>query len=92
MKSEGQLIVAGTQGYILAKSPWWLTKSFEVRYEDSTKIEQYSTKFLGYGLRYEISDFAHMINGNGMRAYKLTRGESIAMAGIMETFLAKRKP
>ena len=92
VKSEGQLIVAGTQGYILAKSPWWLTKSFEVRYEDSTKIEQYSTKFLGYGLRYEISDFAHMINGNGMRAYKLTRGESIAMAGIMETFLAKRKP
>lgn len=92
VKSEGQLIVAGTKGYILAQSPWWLTKSFEVRYEDSTKIEQYSTKFLGYGLRYEISDFAHMINGNGMRAYKLTRGESIAMAGIMETFLAKRKP
>ena len=31
VKSEGQLIVAGTQGYILAPSPWWLTRSFEVR-------------------------------------------------------------
>ena len=27
-KSEGQLVVTGTNGYILAKSPWWLTKHF----------------------------------------------------------------
>ena len=29
-KTEGQLVVTGTNGYILAKSPWWLTKEFEV--------------------------------------------------------------
>jgi len=90
VKSEGQLIVAGTQGYILAPSPWWLTKSFEVRYEDAKKIDQYTVNFLGYGLRYEISDFVYMINGNGQRGYKLTRGESIVMAGIMEKFLEQR--
>lgn len=90
VKSEGQLIVAGTQGYILAPSPWWLTRSFEVRYEDAKKIDQHTVKFLGYGLRYEISDFVYMINGNGQRGYKLTRGESIAIAGIMERFLEQR--
>jgi choline-phosphate cytidylyltransferase len=68
-----------------------LTRSFEVRYEDASRIDKYATKFLSYGLRYEISDFAYMINGNGGRGYKLTRGESIAMAGIMEKFLEQRK-
>ena len=91
VKSEGQLIVAGTKGYILAESPWWLTKSFEVRYEDSAKVEKYATRYLGYGLRYEISDFAYMINGHEGRSYKFTEEESIAMADIMERFLAQRK-
>ncbi|MCR5063376.1 MAG: Gfo/Idh/MocA family oxidoreductase [Treponema sp.] len=91
VKSEGQLIIAGTKGYILAPSPWWLTKEFEVRYEDSNKIDRYAVKFLGAGLRYELSDFVHLINGNGERAFKLTAGESIAMARVMEKFMDERK-
>ena len=27
VKSEGQLVVAGTKGYVIAQSPWWLTES-----------------------------------------------------------------
>lgn len=91
VKSEGQLIVAGTKGYILAESPWWLTQSFEVRYEDSTKKDKYATRFLGQGLRYEISDFAYMINGHQSRNFKFTEEESIAMAGVMEQFLERRR-
>lgn len=90
VKSEGQLIIAGTNGYILAESPWWLTKYFEVRYEDSTKIDKYSVKFLGEGLRYEISEFVSVINGQNNRSYKLTQEESVAIADVMEKFLAKR--
>ena len=90
VKSEGQLIVAGTKGYILAESPWWLTRSFEVRYEDAGKIDKYATRYLGYGLRYEISDFAYMIGGHEGRGYKFTEEDSIAMADIMERFLAQR--
>lgn len=86
-KSEGQLVIAGTKGYILAKSPWWLTRYFEVRYEDPNKIESYSPKFLGDGLRYEISDFVSKINGKERQTFYLTRGESIAMAGVVEKFL-----
>ena len=41
VKSEGQLVVAGTQAYILAESPWWLTKRFVVRYENPSIIDSY---------------------------------------------------
>lgn len=91
VKSEGQLVIAGTNGYILAESPWWLTQYFEVRFEDPSKKERYFTKFLGQGLRYEISDFAYMIQGHRGRSFKFTEEESIAMAGVMEKFLAKRE-
>lgn len=91
VKSEGQLIIAGTKGYILAESPWWLTRTFEVRYEDPNKRDRYNVNFLGNGLRYEISDFVYTINGFGGRNFKLTQEESIAMAGIMEKFLDQRK-
>lgn len=91
VKSEGQLLISGTNGYILAESPWWLTQYFEVRFEDPAKKERYFSKFLGQGLRYEISDFAYMIHGHQGRSYKFTQEESIAIAGVMEKFLAKRK-
>lgn len=90
VKSEGQLLISGTKGYILAESPWWLTQYFEVRYEDPAKKDRYFSKFLGQGLRYEISDFAYMIQGHQGRSYKFTPEESIAIAGVMEDFLARR--
>lgn len=91
VKSEGQLVIAGTKGYILAESPWWLTRSFAVRFEDPRKIEQYSPKFLGDGLRYEIADFISKINGNEKMSHCLTQEESIAMAGVVEVFMKLRK-
>lgn len=90
VKSEGQLIIAGTKGYILASSPWWLTKKFEIHYEDPNKVDRYAPKFLGDGLRYEISEFISKINGHGGRSFKLTREESIVMADIVEKFIVKR--
>nr|WP_302141810.1 Gfo/Idh/MocA family oxidoreductase [uncultured Schaedlerella sp.] len=91
VKSEGQLVIAGTKGYILAESPWWLTRSFEVRFEDPNRIEKYSPKFLGDGLRYEIADFVSKINGNEKMSHCLTREESVAMAGVVERFMEERR-
>ena len=91
MKSEGRLLIAGTKGYIVAEAPWWKTKYFEVHYEDPGKVEKFSDRFLGEGLRYEISDFLSMINGSSKNEFKLTRGESMAIAGIMETFLKEKR-
>lgn len=91
IKSEGQLLISGTKGYILAKSPWWLTKGFEVCFEDTSKNEYVTTKFLGEGFRYEISDFVKGIQDrkNGVEG-RLTEEESITMARLMEKFLVNR--
>lgn len=87
VKSEGRLLVAGTQGYIVAEAPWWKTTYFEVHYEDPGQVDKYSERFLGEGLRYEIKDFLNTINGIDKSEFKLTRGESVVMAEIMEKFL-----
>lgn len=90
VKSEGELVIAGTEGYILAPSPWWLTHKFDVRREDPTDIEHFEPSFQGDGLRYEISEFIGKINGTGKKDYKLTEEESIAMSKIVELFMKKR--
>ena len=91
VKSEGRLLIAGTKGYLVAEAPWWKTTYFEVHYEDPGKVEKFSDRFLGEGLRYEISDFLSMINGSSKNEFKLTRGESTTMAGIMEQFLRENR-
>lgn len=91
VKSEGQLIIAGTKGYILAESPWWLTRKFVIRYENPNMIDSYEPRFQGDGLRYEINEFVCKINGMDGHNYKLTSEESIAMADIVEKFLEQRK-
>ncbi len=87
VKSDGRLLISGTKGYIVAEAPWWKTAYFEVHYENPGEVEKYSERFLGDGLRYEISDFLSTINGTGSSAFKLTRGESVALAGVMEAFM-----
>ena len=61
VKSEGELIISGTEGYIKVEAPWWKTKQFEICYEDISKNEKHTMKFLGEGIRYEISDFLNAI-------------------------------
>ena len=90
VKSEGQLVVAGTKGYVLAPSPWWLTKYFEVRYEDPGKIDRYEVPFYGDGLRYEIKDFVVQINKGEPDNGKFGAKESIALAGVMGRFMELR--
>lgn len=90
VKSEGRLLIAGTKGYIIVEAPWWKTSYFEVHYENPLEVEKYSERFLGDGLRYEISDFLSMINGRNGSEFKLTRSESVALADMMERFLLKR--
>ena len=90
VKSEGQLVVSGTKGYIIAPSPWWLMKQFDVRYEDSSMIEHFEPRVQGDGLRYEISDFVSKINGTDKKDYKLTAEESVFMSEFIEMFMKKQ--
>ena len=89
VKTEGNLVISGTKGYIYVPAPWWLTSFFEVRYEDQTKNKKYFYSYDGDGLRYEIQEFISMIVNNRRSCYKLRRRESIAIAGIIEKFNKK---
>lgn len=89
VKTEGNLVVSGTKGYILVPSPWWLTNFFEVRYEDQNKNKKYFYSYDGDGLRYEIQEFASMILNKRITSFHLYRDESIVITEIIEKFLNK---
>lgn len=91
VKSEGQLLVSGTRGYILVESPWWLTQSFEVCYEDPRQNERFFHKFAGEGLRYELAAFTRAAAEPQANGFQLSAADSIAMAGVMEAFLTGEK-
>ncbi|MFT3969531.1 MAG: Gfo/Idh/MocA family oxidoreductase [Micropruina sp.] len=84
VKAEGELIVAGSAGYVYVPAPWWLTEYFETRFEDQSKNKKYYYKFDGDGLRYELAEFAFMIRNRTRESFRLRAAESIAIADIIE--------
>ncbi|MBQ9434659.1 MAG: Gfo/Idh/MocA family oxidoreductase [Bacteroidales bacterium] len=86
VKTEGNLVISGTKGYVYVPAPWWLTDFFEVRYEDQTKNKKFFYSYDGEGLRYEIQEFLSMIVNNRRSCYKLRRKESVAIAEIIEKY------
>ncbi len=91
VKTEGNLVVSGTKGYVLVPSPWWLTNYFEVRYEDQNQNKKYFYSFDGDGLRYEIQEFASMILHHRLSSFRLYRRESVAIADIIGKYRAGTK-
>ena len=86
VKTEGNLVISGTKGYVYVPAPWWLTSYFEVRYEDQTKNKKYFYSYDGDGLRYEIQEWLSMIVNQRRSCYKLRRRESVAIAEIIEKY------
>jgi glycerol-3-phosphate cytidylyltransferase len=82
-KSEGSLVISGTEGYIYVPSPWWKTDYFEVRREDPRLNQRYSDQFDGDGLRYELAEFLNCIGSNERGSYMLTPNESIFIAEML---------
>lgn len=86
VKTEGNLVISGTKGYIYVPAPWWLTSFFEVRYEDQTKNRKFFYNFDGDGLRYEIQEFISMIVNGRKNSYKLSRDESLSIIQIIDKY------
>jgi len=85
VKSEGDLIVAGTKGYIYVPAPWWKTEYFEVRFENQSDNKKFYYKFDGEGLRYEIAEFSAMINRGYRETFKLRPSESAWIGDVIES-------
>ena len=89
-QTEGEMIIAGTDGYIKVKAPWWQTSCFEIHHEDPNQIEYFNNDFEGYGFRYEIAEFVERIQGWHDSDYNLTRKESETIADIHDRYLRYR--
>lgn len=85
IKSEGELIVSGTKGYIYVPAPWWKTDYFEIRYENQENNQRYFWQLDGEGIRNAISNFAKAI-GTGRRSVYIERNVSEAITEVIEDF------
>lgn len=77
VKSEGELVVSGTEGYVYVPAPWWKTDYFELRYEHAENNKRKFYQLDGDGIRYELVEFANATHGRGDDFYvgrDVTRG------------------
>lgn len=89
VKSEGELVISGTKGYLYVPAPWWKTDYFELRYENPADNKRYFYKLDGEGIRYEIVTFIKAIQTGRPSPY-LTQGVSTAIIKTIESFYNKQ--
>lgn len=89
VKTEGNLIISGTKGYVYVPSPWWKTDYFELRYEDQNQNKKFFYKWDEPGLKYELQEFVSCIL-NKRNSPRLAPKLSIAMARIMQQFTQRK--
>lgn len=85
VKSEGELIISGTKGYIYVPAPWWKTDYFEVRYENPENNRRHFYQLDGEGIRYQMVAFAKMIETGRDISY-ISKEVSLGFASVIEDF------
>lgn len=88
VKSEGELIISGTKGYIYVPAPWWKTDYFEIRYEKPEDTRRYFYQLDGEGIRYEIVSFVKSIESR-MPLY-VSYNITSSIVSIMQSFVEVR--
>lgn len=86
VKSEGDLIISGTKGYIYVPAPWWKTDYFEIRYENPEENKRFFYQLDGEGIRYEIVVFVKAIENGKKKNFNIDEEVSIGIAGVMEDY------
>ena len=85
VKTEGELVISGTKGYIYVPAPWWKTEYFEIRREDPTQNKRYFYQLDGEGIRYELVSFLKAIQGQRSSTY-INEDVSRAIVRVVEDF------
>ena len=89
VKSEGELIISGTNGYIYVAAPWWKTDYYEVRYENPANNKRYFYQLEGEGIRYEIVSFLKTIQRGTDYKY-IDDSISKAIVQVMQDYKEKK--
>lgn len=85
VKSEGELVISGTKGYVYVPAPWWKTDYFEVRYENPSDNKRFFYQLEGEGIRYEILSFIRQIE-NGIRFSYIDQVTTRKMIEVISDF------
>lgn len=88
VKSEGEMIITGTEGYLYVPAPWWKTDYFEIRYENPADNRRYFYAQEGEGIRLELVNFVQTVHGVQMKP-SMTREITLAIIRIMQDFYAQ---
>lgn len=89
VKAEGNLIIAGSKGYVYVPAPWWKTDYFEIRYEDPSNNKRYFYQLDGEGIRYELVAFVKSIHTQ-RDDYYISRSQTEKIAEIMGDYYSER--
>ena len=89
VKSEGELIISGTNGYIYVPALWWKTDYFEIRYENPADNKRYFYQLDGEGIRYELVSFVKAIQTQRPYSY-IDTSVSKAIVDTIADFYAQR--
>ena len=85
VKSEGELVISGIDGYVYIPAPWWKTDYFELRFENLEDNQKYFYQLDGEGIRYELVAFAKSIELGKNNTY-IGSDISNAICKVMEDF------
>lgn len=89
VKTEGELVVSGTTGYIYVPAPWWKTDYFEIRREDPAQNKRYFYQLDGEGIRYELVSFLKAIQDGKNYSY-IDDQVSKAFVEVIEDYYNKK--
>ena len=89
VKSEGELIISGTKGYVYVPAPWWKTDYFELRYENPADNKRYFYQLDGEGIRNQLVAFVKSIM-SGSKYANVGDILSLSIVKIMDDFYHSR--
>ncbi len=91
IKSEGDAVISGTKGYIYIPAPWWITRKFFVRFEDTHKSYTFNYELEGCGLRYMIAEFASLIQRGHRKSKMLTPKDIVSINRVLIDYADSKK-
>lgn len=89
IKSEGELVITGTEGYVYVPAPWWKMDYFEIRYENPVENKRYFYNLENEGRKYEIVEFIRSIE-TGKRSRYINEEVSVAISSVIEDFYTRK--
>lgn len=89
VKSEGELVISGTKGYIYVPAPWWKTDYFEARFENIEENKRYFYALEGEGIRYELVAFMKAIETGKETAY-ISEEVSTMITHVISDFMQEQ--